>query len=351
MADKETTQNYLMGFVVGGSAVLVGCVVIWAGLYLFLKVGTDSINLPVIIITGVVFLLTVLGLLTYSFSALGLANRDEALGLPSGSVRAVIAIMLLVIFAIVSIYVFSVVFTKDPKEGIDLGKQLITLIGTLVTAVASFYFGSSSIAAVTKPPAASGGPDAKAVTPRELQQGTVGQKLTITGSNLRNVVGVELTFDDQPKIVGEEVSASDTSVTCKVTTKADSKAGPWTVVVADNANNKSEIPNNVRIVPKTDAAPAAEQSGSPEITSVDANALQATGAERPVKISGKNLTDIETVNVAPDNGITIGTITQGSGDEITVNVTIRDATPAKRNVSVVNKAGVESKPVEVELKA
>src|SRR5205085_1015 len=58
MANKESTQTYLLGFVVGGSAVLVGGVVAWAGLYLFFQKGPDAINLPVIIIIGVVFLLT-----------------------------------------------------------------------------------------------------------------------------------------------------------------------------------------------------------------------------------------------------------------------------------------------------
>ena len=49
----------------------------------------------------------VLGLLAFVFSALNLSNQNEALGLPSGTVRAVIALMLLVIFAIVAIFLYS----------------------------------------------------------------------------------------------------------------------------------------------------------------------------------------------------------------------------------------------------
>jgi hypothetical protein len=36
---------------------------------------------------------------------------------------------------------------SQPPETIDIGKQLLTLIGTLMTAVTSFYFGSRTVAA------------------------------------------------------------------------------------------------------------------------------------------------------------------------------------------------------------
>ena len=120
-----------------------------------------------------------------------------------------IALMLLVIFAIVAIFLYSDVSTsgrlqeiKDVsavqerkssignsltsswlypnrtpkissetllpgrfKGGQSLAKQLVVLLGTLVTAVSSFYFGSASVAAVTKQAGSPGGPDIKTVAP------------------------------------------------------------------------------------------------------------------------------------------------------------------------------------------
>lgn len=315
MADKGSTQNYLMGFVVGGSAVLVGCVVAWAGLYLFYAKGSDATNLPIIIITGVVFLLTVLGLLTYSFSALGLANRDEALGLPSGSVRAVIAIMLLVIFAIVAIYVFSVVFASNEAAGIDLGKQLVTLIGTLVTAVASFYFGSSSIAAVTKPAGNTGGPNAAAVSPGNLTPGGAKQPLAITGKNLSNVANVKLTFDTQTPITADanSIEAGEFAVRCTMTIPSTAPWGPWNVVVSDNANNDSTVPNSLTIGTRTAPKPEPAGPSAPsKITNVDKKALPADDKVQDVVVTGTNLAASSTAklksgdDVLPgENGVTV----------------------------------------------
>lgn len=108
--------------------------------------GSSSIGLPLIVIVGVIVLLIVISLVAFVFSVLGLASAKEALGLPDGSVRAIIALMLLVLFAILSLYLYNSVSTaaKD-SPAIDVAKQLITLLGTLVTAVSSFYFGTNAV--------------------------------------------------------------------------------------------------------------------------------------------------------------------------------------------------------------
>ena len=82
----------------------------WAGTFILLRGNISEITeiaLPIVIIAGLVVLLLVLGLLAFVFSVLKLSNPNEALGLPSGTVRAVIALMLLVIFAIVAIFLYS----------------------------------------------------------------------------------------------------------------------------------------------------------------------------------------------------------------------------------------------------
>ncbi|HYX09674.1 MAG TPA: hypothetical protein VE912_23300 [Bacteroidales bacterium] len=114
-----------------------------------------------------------------------LTNSNEAFGLPSGSVRAILALSLLIIFAISSLYLYTKL--KDPGqiykitnltknqvdslkavniiakypneknpshydiEGLDtynttasndFAKQVITIISTLLVAISGFYFGA-----------------------------------------------------------------------------------------------------------------------------------------------------------------------------------------------------------------
>jgi len=69
-------------------------------------------------------------------------NGNEALGLPKGSVRAIIAILFIVFFMLL-----AVIFYFDENmntHNADLAKQILTILGTLVTAVSAFYFGSKA---------------------------------------------------------------------------------------------------------------------------------------------------------------------------------------------------------------
>ena len=318
-APNPIEQRTLRSVVIG-AGILVTVTFVWAGGFVAFRSDNSEVSLPVVIIAGLVVLITALGLLTFVFSELRLSDSKEALGLPSGSVRAVIALMLLVVFAIVAIFLYSdissnsrlqsltvdaakvnevkkhvdYVFEVDEKDGRktvyyrsgsraaeDLAKQLIVLLGTLVTAVSSFYFGSNSIAAATKAAASTGGPNAKTVRPSNLAAGGSPHRLEITGANLSNVVTVKLTFEKEEPIVAEAstIVASDTNVTCSVTTSTTSRYGPWTLVVTDNANNDSRIPDSVTI----GSAPAKP------VTSPRAPDLKADDSEQQL--------DIETANV------------------------------------------------------
>ncbi|HEX9944179.1 MAG TPA: hypothetical protein VGG03_19385 [Thermoanaerobaculia bacterium] len=165
----------------------------------------EEILLPLVAIAGVVCLLLAMTLVALIFARVGLADKAQALGLPEGSVRAVIALALVILFAIVSVFLygsfvngtgnmtrFSVSTQAEatslleraaradsafdativpPKEGetgpfqviyrsrinreaSEFAKQLLILIGTLVTSVASFYFGSRTVASAQEAMAA-----------------------------------------------------------------------------------------------------------------------------------------------------------------------------------------------------
>lgn len=144
-----------------------------------------EIVLPLIVIVGVVALLVTLSVSAAMFRIFTISDREQALGLPAGSVQAVIALGLILIFAVVALYSSSASGKKEftstgvtetqlntipptelaeshPEEGTspvtyevrrsvedqdlkDINLQLLTTVSTLMVAVAAFYFGSKSV--------------------------------------------------------------------------------------------------------------------------------------------------------------------------------------------------------------
>ena len=137
----------------------------------------SAFSLPVLMIFGVIDLFVVLTIAGKTFSKTNLSCRDEALGLPSGSVRALIALSLIIIFAIMAIFMYNqltpavtslhltanqtVVFAngtsftnpngdafviRDPSQAQrDFSAQTLTTVSTLVVALAGFYFGTKAV--------------------------------------------------------------------------------------------------------------------------------------------------------------------------------------------------------------
>lgn len=66
-------------------------------------------------------------------------DAPHALGLPAGSVRATLAMTLIVLFVFIAVYFY--LQTDDPKSKAELGQSILTILGTLVVSVSAFYFG------------------------------------------------------------------------------------------------------------------------------------------------------------------------------------------------------------------
>lgn len=93
--------------------------VLWGGLLLVVVFGavlarlawheklSAEIALPLLAIGGIVCLLMALTVVALVFAKAGLADKSQALALPEGSVRAVMALGLVVIFAIITVYLFG----------------------------------------------------------------------------------------------------------------------------------------------------------------------------------------------------------------------------------------------------
>ncbi|MBD8024591.1 hypothetical protein [Microbacterium gallinarum] len=197
--DKEkpnTSSNLSASWVI--SLLIGGFVVIAAALMGVIAVLSSNdilrpeFTLPLLVIGSVTVLMVGLAATAIVFRRLGLDNPGEAMGLPEGSIRAIIALMLIMIFAVVSVFlisnadtndrrvitgisgveadkyssseiisrelisgdpsdadsaVYEVVLTAGDRASAEMAQQLMTTLGTLVVAIAAFYFGSQSVAA------------------------------------------------------------------------------------------------------------------------------------------------------------------------------------------------------------
>ena len=280
-----------------GAAVLLSIATIVVVLVCAAFVFRDmprEIGLPILAITGIVLLLGTLAIVAITFSLFGIDDPKQALGLPDGSIRAAIALSLIVLFGIFAVYFYSSLSDRTPdqvtsieglstesanafktnlangrfladvmkevtKDGktvethkiffksgpdpasVDFAKQLMTLMGTLVTAIASFYFGSKAAApqaAPTPAPSASptggGPPTLSGIAPTSPSGGGGGAPLTLTltGTNLGDVSKVTLRNAGGALITAVNLSPTPTQVTFDVAIPQSTPPGKWDVIAS-----------------------------------------------------------------------------------------------------------------------
>ncbi len=178
--------------------LLVAGIVLIAGLGGFYALNnlpayltSSSLTIVVLLVAGFVAVTLLLYLGTIILRTAGLSTKKEALGMPEGSIRALIAMSLILMFAIIGVTVLYSGMGGEPIEsngisaaelerlenvqiisisvvdpaaspgserfnvtarpelsqaGHDFGLQLLTTVSTLVVAVAGFYFGSRAVA-------------------------------------------------------------------------------------------------------------------------------------------------------------------------------------------------------------
>ena len=110
---------------------------------------SPEVLVAIVMILGVAVLMNMLFLMAAAYDRMGLASNDQALGLPAGTVRALIALLLILLFTIVGIYLFRSLIDSTPPipdQAAALAQQLLTTVATLVVAVSGFYFGTASTA-------------------------------------------------------------------------------------------------------------------------------------------------------------------------------------------------------------
>ena len=210
-----------------------------------------EIILGLTVIVGVSVLTLVLFIMAAGFAALNMSDQSQALGLPQGSIRAFIALMLIVMWIIVSIFLFTVVGTGTAANSsiLQLAQQVETTIGTLVVSVASFYFGSRSVASAVRDLAAGQQPppviDNVEYTESELGKDS---KFTITGRNFRHPTAKLVRVDSKNQTHELAVKGSplwnDTTIVCTISLPSATDpsvadlTGDWALLVVNEDGQK-----------------------------------------------------------------------------------------------------------------
>lgn len=283
----EKLNPILLGFVIFSTiAILLGILVGW--IIIRKSPPPAEITLSIILSLSIIALLAALTFMVYIFKFLDLASPNNTLGLPEGSIRAVIALSLILIFVISCVFLYNNVSysertediyisqaeynniskeliysaelvpgnrsnetwylvklqTEKNEESVDIAKQIITTVSTLVVAVAGFYFGSNSVAAATKAATGVGGDIPMVPDPiiYKINPSTGVKKRDITleikGKNLSSPNEVKL-IRNSDTIPCIQVTWNDTMIrcNCKLEIPDDpnkNPAGTWTLVVINS---------------------------------------------------------------------------------------------------------------------
>jgi hypothetical protein len=247
-----------------------------------------EIIMGIMIVFSIAALMTVLYLLAAGFSSMQLTDPSQALGLPEGSIRAMIALVLIMVFIIFGIFLFrkvgipnsnyigetdkipnvkadttktTLIFTpKDYKDsskgyyvyareainedGRRLAQQLITTVGTLVVAIASFYFGTTTSSSAAQKErdkiisAQSSNPVIDDITPKEGEKGNV-IDMEIIGTDLNKARTVQLIRGSE-KMICSGVSSNATKIQCKVMIDKEPD-GKWDVIVSNDDGKQAKL--------------------------------------------------------------------------------------------------------------
>lgn len=296
-----------------------------------------EVEIAILTILGVLVLVAVLAAIAVYFQGIGLSDPKQALGLPEGSVRALLAIGLLLIVSIIVLFLYvdigndrgiqsitvpakqqdtvihslppgSVLGTPnpvpnsndvsiqyaetEPPAAIDIAKQLVTLFGTLLASVVAFYFGSSTAISAQAKQQPVGTPAIEAVTPQQI---TAGQDtaVVIGGTSLDLVDSVYAISATGDKIKSSsEPRSNATSIGC---TFNISTPGKYSLQVSDKSGRTASLKEALVVVTSprsgTLAGVLAIQAVSPSQIS--------SGLETPITINGSDLGQVTTVEAIP----------------------------------------------------
>jgi hypothetical protein len=270
-----------------GVQVLSLLLIIW---FIGQPTVSEEAQFALVLVFSVVFLMTTLFILAGGFAQIGLTDSRFALGLPDGSIRSLIALILILVFIMFGAFLYNreatwtdsvgpiempqdawldlslpeslvldrtdpigggryrVSFVRGTSESSSrLAQQLLTTVGTLVVAVAGFYFGTASVASATRAirgtgsvNGSDGAPVVESFEPRSGQPGTAPVRFTIQGQNFSASPAVRLVRDGKD-LVGTVIAQTPTTITAEIIPNSAS-FGLWKLIVENADGSRVEIP-------------------------------------------------------------------------------------------------------------
>jgi hypothetical protein len=257
--------------------------------------GDPEYQMGAILVLAIGVLIVLLYIMATGFKGLELADPKHALALPEGSIRALIALFLIMIFVIMNVYLFRsiagvpsgrlenltlqevaalgdramdvqpnptpnpaqpnqtntfnvILRSKITASGEQLALQLATVLGTLVAAVSAFYFGSTTATSASAQGAAAAtgsapaAPSVGKVLPDSGPPGK-GRALTLIGTGFVSGMGMKLSRQGDPSITTPNVIFGN-ATTLIATFDLPDKTGKWDAVLlqpdGSEAARKSE---------------------------------------------------------------------------------------------------------------
>jgi hypothetical protein len=352
-AKPDTTPGGALRVVIGSGILLVlllsAILIVLAGVYGWMankKLFAPEFALPMLLLGGVVLVLAAIMALTNLYRHIQLQNKQHALGLPEGSIRAIIALILLFLFFIATTFIFSALTQEGPQNTLrgltpaqfaqipamdivsstpipatgtptsydvvvqrplpapaqDVGKNLVVLLGTLVTAVSSFYFGSKSATSAAAAGAKMHSDGVKAAgtlgsTALPQVSGAVpsqgpqagGTPVVLTGSGFTGATTVAF----GPNLGTSVTATSDTQIA--VTTPPGS--GTVDVLVTTPAGT-STVNSAARFTYLTTPGPLPQVSGISRDSGPE-------GGGTPIVVAGSGFTGATTVAFGPSPAVTL----------------------------------------------
>jgi hypothetical protein len=130
------------------------------------------------------------------------------------------------------------------RDSVEFAKQLLVMLGTLVSAIASFYFGTKAVTpgtteSVKVPNLTAADPISSSILPMEIK---------LHGANLDLVNDVKL-YAGSDQIIVTDVVSNSSLVQGKIRIKPENE-GPWDVVATDSGGRSSRLAAAL-IFPKT----------------------------------------------------------------------------------------------------
>ncbi len=121
---------------------------------------TATISLPLTAIFGIMILFGALALVGTLYARLNLADGTQALGLPAGSMRAFMALSLIVLFAIISIMVYRSMMEPFRVTGLSLAEReaMVLKVGDRMIGIVEEGCAARPAPAASTPPVVASGP-------------------------------------------------------------------------------------------------------------------------------------------------------------------------------------------------